>query len=269
MTTCNPVEKNTPFLSKDIAFPSAGATLAGRLFVPANHDAPWPVLVLSCGIGGRKEWFEPVFPQEICSRNMALFLFDLRGHRPSSGTMDADIDQDLPAAINAVKQETTIDATRIIIGGQCLGALLGISFAASRPDIKGVVNISSFLPKNIAGSFNRKISDAVMMQIEDSETHSAVIDNEGFFKGFAQHLKVLTDIESIAPRPVLFVHYHKDPVCPASRVTELFHRLNNPNKELHLLDNDHTTWISDRPHAMSYDDLEVAQKVGQWIEKNF
>lgn len=254
---------------QDISFQSARATLRGRLFLPQRQQKPLPVFVLVCGIGGRKEWFEPVFPDEICRRNLALFTFDLRGHHPSKGRMDDCIGHDLPAAIEKVKQYGQIDSTRIILGGQCLGALLCNHFAAGNQDVKGMVNISSFLPKETRGTFNRKINDAVMAQIEVSETHSADIDSNGFFEGFAKHLRVFAEAEAIAPRPVLFVHYQKDPVCPVTRVKEFFHLLGNHNKELHILNNYHSTWITEKPHASSYDDPEVAAKIGQWIEKHF
>lgn len=254
---------------QDISFQSAGATLHGRLFLPTGPQKPLPVFILVCGIGGRKEWFEPVFPDAICRCNLALFTFDLRGHHPSEGKMDDCIGCDLPAAIEKVKQCRQIDSSKIILGGQCLGALLCNHFAASSPDIKGMVNISSFLPKETKGTFSRKLSDAVMAQIRLSETHYADIDSTGFFEGFAQHLRVFAETEAIAPRPVLFVHYEKDPVCPVTKVMEFFHLLGNPNKELHILNNFHKTWITEKPHASSYDDPEVAAKVGQWIEKHF
>lgn len=255
--------------AQDIFFSSAGATLHGRLFLPLKQHQPLPVFILVCGIGGRKEWFNPVFPEAICSCNLALFTFNLRGHFPSTGTMDDCIGFDLPAAVEKVKQCRQIDGSQIILGGQCLGALLCNHFAAGSPDIKGMVNISSFLPKEPKGTFSRKINDAVMAQIRISQTHFADIDSRGFYEGFAKHLRVFAEAEALTPRPVLFVHYEKDPVCPATQVRKFFNLLSNPNKELHILHNSHKTWITDKPHACSYDDPEVAATVGQWIKKHF
>ncbi|HDO21502.1 MAG TPA: alpha/beta fold hydrolase, partial [Nitrospirae bacterium] len=187
---------------RDFSFRSGNNTLAGRLFLPENINYPVPLFVLSCGIGGRKEWFEPVFPLEICKRNIALFTFDLRGHSPSSGKLDGDIISDISAAIEHAAAIKEIDNSLIILGGQCLGGILCNHFAARHPStIKGVVNISTFLPEPIEGYFSKQVTNSVMEQIRKSETHSANIDNNDFFERFVRHLNVLSDATRISPRP--------------------------------------------------------------------
>lgn len=255
---------------RDFHFRSGNNPLVGRLFLPGNINYPVPLFILSCGIGGRKEWFEPVFPFEICNRNIALFTFDLRGHSPSSGKLDGDIISDIFAAIEHATAIKEIDNSLIILGGQCLGGILCNHFAARNPSIiKGVVNISTFLPEPIEGYFSQQVTNLVMEQIRKSETHSANINDDDFFERFVRHLNVLSDAMRISPRPYLLIHYVNDPVCPSSRVKEFFEALINPNKELTILDNNHETWISKRPHATSYDDPHVAEGAGKWIENVF
>jgi len=255
---------------RDISFRSGDNALAGRLFLPENINHPVPLFILSCGIGGRKEWFEPVFPLEICKRNIALFTFDLRGHSPSSGKLDGDIISDISAAFKHAAAIKEINDSLIIWGGQCLGGILCNHFAARNHSIiKGVVNISIFLPEPIEGCFSQQVTNSVMEQIRKSETHSANIDDNDFFERFVRHLNVLSDAMRISPRPYLLIHYVNDPVCPVSRVKKFFTALRNPNKELMILANNHETWISKWPHAISYDDPHVAEGVGKWIENIF
>lgn len=267
LNTTNTVYKDLEIM--ELSFQSAGAVLSGKLFLPKYTSYPVPLFILSCGIGGRKEWFEPVFPNEISKRNIALFTFDLRGHHPSSGVLDRNIISDIPSAIEYVTTIKEIDPSLIILCGQCLGGILCNYYAARNQIIKGVVNISIFLPNSVNGFFSRQISNFVMEQIRKSNTHSADIDEDNFFEGFVRYLNVLSDATKISRRPYLLIHYLKDPVCSSEKVKDFFEAINNPHKKLVLIDNNHETWISKKYHATSYDDPQVASVVGKWIEENF
>lgn len=249
-----------PFFSDNVA-------LYGRLFLPYGSHEKLPVVVLSCGIGGRKEWFEPAFPDAICGLGYALFTFDLRGHAPSQGLLDDGILNDVGAAVACVANHHAIDEEAIILAGQCLGSLLCNDYAARHSGVLGVANISTFLPHPFEQAFPREVNDMVLDQIVKSRTHHAEMDYDAFYVGFAQRCEVLNNAQAIAHLPSLFIHYDKDPICPSMLVKRYIEHLDNRNNELVILDNGHRSWISRIPHATSYDDPQIAHLVADWIRR--
>ncbi len=259
----------TELICKEITFDSAGAKLSGKLFFPYYTDKPLPIVILSCGIGGRKEWFETVFPEQICSQNFALLLFDLRGHKPSEGVLDDGVLYDIEAAVTYAKNLETIDSSRIILAGQCLGALLCHHYAANNNGIIGIISISTFLPKPLNKLFPRHVNDLILDQIVKSKTHHAEMNYDAFFDGFAQKCHVLSNANKNENIPCLYVHYKKDPICKVDLVNQYIKKLDDSNNELIILDNDHQSWISKIPHAISYDDPEIALITSTWIKRKF
>ncbi len=256
------------YFTEEIIFTRKEAKISGRLYLPQKGAPPFPILILSCGIGGRKDWFDPVFPEALCSRGVALFTYDMRGHCPSSGKMDHQIAGDMDYTVRLLAARKEIDPSRVLIGGQCLGGIVANFCAALNRRIRAVVNISLFLPRPVTSRFTRKVNDLVMAEIEQSSTHSADIDSDSFFELFAGKLDVVADARAISPRPHLIIHYKDDPVCPVSLVYDFYKENTNPEKRLIILTSEHTTWISRKPHAISYDDPRIAQRVAEWIERN-
>lgn len=255
---------------REFRFESAGASLSAKIFLPAESQEAVKPVILTCGIGGRKDWFEPTFPDAVVRRGYALVTYDIRGHFPSEGIMDGNVDRDLPALIETLETMKEVNCDSIILAGQCLGMLLCADYAADNPNrIKGLANISSFVPSNADGFFRKATNELVMKQIRRSKTHNAEIDTRSFFNDFAGTINVRDKLAALSDIPMLFVHYEDDPICPASMVRDFTAPLPGKQKELVTLPFQHKSWITTVPHAASYDDPAVATSVINWIERNF
>jgi len=130
---------------------SDGVRLAAQCFIPVQDHPPGLLLVHRLG-GARQDW--EVLARSVQQSGYMALSFDLRGHGESCQQVDGLLDYrnfddgqwrdaqlDIAAAKAAVLANGA-DPKNLFIAGEALGASLAMAYAASDPDIQGVVLLS-------------------------------------------------------------------------------------------------------------------------------
>ena len=138
------------FASQDVNFTSAdGTKLAGTLTIPEKSTGPMPGVVLVHGSGAvdRNEAVGPnlVFLQlsnALSNAGYAVLRFDKRGVAQSGGTSDATRDQllaDVRAAVAWIREQPSVNASRVYLLGHSEGGELVPTVAAADPSVAGII----------------------------------------------------------------------------------------------------------------------------------
>lgn len=207
--------------SGDFEFSSRGDRVAGRLWLPAEASAPYPLVLLQHGRHGSKDspYIEQVgLPWVRGGAALACIDFPLHGSRRNaklSPLLDAIaqpqasaatraicadfVEQavcDLRSALDVLSAQPEIDAQRIAYAGLSLGAIVGAIFCASDPRPGAI----------------------------------ALALGGGGFGG--EGIDPLPHVARIAPRPLLFVNGEDDTVVPPSAARALHAAAAEP-KQVH------------------------------------
>ena len=126
-----PGPEDVEFVSRD------GVTLRGW-FVRGNQGA---TVILAHGRGGDREWMLPD-AEYLYRAGFSVLLFDFRHRGKSEGdqqTLGAKETWDIQAAVTYLKSRKDVDAGRIGVQGNSMGAAAAILAAAETPELQGVV----------------------------------------------------------------------------------------------------------------------------------
>ncbi|MEO3756910.1 alpha/beta fold hydrolase [Mycobacterium sp. B14F4] len=140
----------TPYVTEQISFPSAGSVIAGVLYRPTSTPAPMPAVVLAHGFSGTMDWIVPDFAERFAEGGLAALVFDYRHLGLSGGEPRQLIDsrrqvEDLRNAVTYMRSRPDIDASRIALWGTSLGGSHVLNVAAADPAIAAVVaNVPGF-----------------------------------------------------------------------------------------------------------------------------
>lgn len=135
---------------EDIAFPADdGLTLRGWLRTPGG-EGPHPLVVMTHGAGGHKEWMLPSLAETFASSGIASLGYDHRNFGASDSTTRWEIDpplqvRDYRAAITYASTLSVIDPDRIGIWGTSLSGGLVLVVAAIDRRVKAVVSQVPFV----------------------------------------------------------------------------------------------------------------------------
>ncbi len=145
---------STPYIQRDVRFDNFAAHnhLAGTLSVP-NGKGPFPAVVLISGTGHNTRdedvWGHKVFlvlADALNRDGIAVLRYDKRGVGGSSGDYDAattaDFNSDAQAAVNWLRTQSEIDATRIGMLGHSEGGIIASAVAAADRTVAFVVMIA-------------------------------------------------------------------------------------------------------------------------------
>jgi pimeloyl-ACP methyl ester carboxylesterase len=138
-----------PYRDEEVAFDSAGATLAGTLTIPKDKG-PYPAVVLVSGSGpqdrdetisGHRPFL--VLADHLARQGVAVLRYDDRGVGRSTGSLAAtttlDYADDVKAALATLRKRPEVDAKRLGVIGHSEGALVAALVASQDPDLAFVV----------------------------------------------------------------------------------------------------------------------------------
>jgi len=127
-----------------IVFENHGQKLFGILHKPAGKLHA-PIVVMCHGFGGNKAGrfrYYVLLAEKLAEQGIASLRFDFRGSGDSEGnssemTLKGQI-EDLHKAIDFIRDDPSIDPTRIGILGRSLGGAVAIKTVCQRNDIKSI-----------------------------------------------------------------------------------------------------------------------------------
>lgn len=107
---------------EQVAFPSQGAVLLGRLYLPQNRSMPFPVVVMAHGFSATISMVADRYAEVFYEAGFAVLLYDHRCFGASGGEPRQEINRWIQArgymdAINYVTSRPELDASRIAIWG--------------------------------------------------------------------------------------------------------------------------------------------------------
>jgi hypothetical protein len=118
---------------RPIEFPSDGATVRGRLYLPG--DLPAPVVVMAHGFSATIPMTLDRYAERFCERGLAVLAFDHRGHGASDGNPRGEINVWVQArgyidAIGFARGSAEIGESTIALWSDSLGARVALGVAA-------------------------------------------------------------------------------------------------------------------------------------------
>lgn len=157
------VEATDSAVERDVTFESGDLTLEGTLRLPDTGEASYPAILFIHGSGpvdrdgnavdletGTVVMQMDIYRQlaeALSDVGFASFRFDKRGVGNSQGdaalASRGDLIDDARAAIQTLRNQPEIDATRLILVGHSEGGYLAPMLAVDDPDIAGVVLLAS------------------------------------------------------------------------------------------------------------------------------
>jgi fermentation-respiration switch protein FrsA (DUF1100 family) len=218
-------------------------------FLPARGRARATVLYLH----GNGENISTQFANVawLPARGFNVLALDYRGYGGSEGSPTlAGVQLDIDAAMQALVRRADVDARRIIVFGQSLGAALAVHYvarSAHRSSLRAVVLDSPF-------------SDYRLIAREKLA---------GFFLTWPlQWLPNLTvqndyspaaSIEALSPIPVLFIHGEQDAVVPLHHSRRLYERAGQP-KELWV--------VPESGHIQAVRSRDMRKRLAEFLERH-
>jgi len=142
------------FTERELGFSSDGVELSGTLALPSG-SGPFAAAILVAGSGPvDRDGNAQGMPMDayrqlahaLAEAGIASYRYDKRGVGESGGAASLasrdDLVADLAQALDAVKQQAEIDASRVFIIGHSEGAYLAPAVAIENPDLAGIVLLS-------------------------------------------------------------------------------------------------------------------------------
>jgi cephalosporin-C deacetylase-like acetyl esterase len=125
-------------------FPSQGATIRGRLYMPANSVKPFPIVIMAHGFSATIGMVSDKYAEEFYKGGYAVLLFDHRNFGISDGEPRQELNKWLQMrgyqdAINYVTTLEGIDAKRIALWGDSMSAAEVLALGAIDPRIKAII----------------------------------------------------------------------------------------------------------------------------------
>jgi len=157
----HPVREPTP-VPRDarggslVRFESRDGTKLCGWFVPAQGGAAEtlaPTLLFVHGNAGNMNWHWG-FVEDLPRAGFNLFIFDYRGYGESEGSAwsRGPLIQDADAALDALLAQPQVDASRVGIFAQSLGAAIALHVIAARPELRCAVLESPFASWRLAAA---------------------------------------------------------------------------------------------------------------------
>lgn len=208
--------------------------LAAHLYLPEG-GAEWsPGIVLCHGFGSSKERHAD-FGQMAAEAGFATLIPDLRGHGESGGQVDANIFNDVAAALLYLQNRPEVNPMSISIRGSSMGGWLAIHTAAHLVDVSPVV---AFCPANEMLMMTLMEEVALVQRGHTSPlvTGTPPRVNTNSIMQLLYRVDLLKAARHISPRPLLLVHCDGDEVVPAHISQRIYDDVREP-KTLWLLPN--------------------------------
>ena len=127
-----------------VEFPSEGATLRGRLYVPAQRNGGCPAVIMSHGTSVTIGMVIDRYAEVFCAAGLVVLLYDQRGFGISGGDPRREINPWIQArgfrdALGFLQQVDAVDGSRIALWGDSFSAAEVLVVAAVDPRVTAVV----------------------------------------------------------------------------------------------------------------------------------
>jgi pimeloyl-ACP methyl ester carboxylesterase len=210
-----------------------GVDLVANLYLPQLVHGEWASGIIIChGFGSCKENYAN-FGELAVAAGYGSLILDLRGHGESGGEVDANIFNDVAAAVQYLQTRSEVNPMSIALCGSSMGGWLALHTAAHLRDIS---TVTAFCPTN---------ESLLMILMEEIALHqrghpSPMVPeklprvNVNSMSQLLYKLDLLKTARRIAPRPLLLVHCEDDEVVPAHLSRNLYESVEEP-KALWLL----------------------------------
>lgn len=130
---------------KIIEFPSQGTTLRGRLYIPDNKAAPYPVIIMTHGYSATiNGMIADKYAEKFCQAGFAVLLYDHRNFGISDGLPRQEINKWVQArgyvdAINYVVTLADVDQNNIALWGDSMSGAEALLVGAAENRVKAIV----------------------------------------------------------------------------------------------------------------------------------
>lgn len=137
--------KNKELSYKEIEFPSVGAILRGRLFLPENKNAQHPLVIMAHGFSATiNGMVAEKYAEEFCKAGFAVLLYDHRNFGISGGTPRQELNYWIQCrgyidAINFAYTLSTIDNNKISLWGDSISSAEVLTVGAVDERVKAIV----------------------------------------------------------------------------------------------------------------------------------
>jgi fermentation-respiration switch protein FrsA (DUF1100 family) len=232
-----------------------GIELAANLYLPEKGSGEWSSGIIVChGFGSTKEEHAD-FGEMAAAAGYATLIPDLRGHGESGGELDANVFNDVAAALQFFHTRPEVNPMSVAIRGSAMGGWLALHTAAALRDIAPVVAIC---PPN-EGALMLLIEEVAMVQRGHTSPLVPKVPPKVNVNSMTQllyRLDMTKASKRIAPRPLLLVHCQGDEVVPVHISKQLYDAVQEP-KALWL--------IPGGDHSFAQHDANTSERVLEWL----
>jgi dienelactone hydrolase len=169
-----------------VEFRSAGETLAGSLYLPADSSAPArrPAVVVAGAWATVKEQMPAGYAREMAARGLIALAFDFRTWGQSGGrqrSMEDPIAKaaDIVAAAELLEHHPAVDPAAICALGICAGAGYVARAATQTTLIRSVALIAPALPSRAVVVTNLGGEDALQALVASARDAQAAYERDG------------------------------------------------------------------------------------------
>jgi dipeptidyl aminopeptidase/acylaminoacyl peptidase len=208
--------------------------LAAHLYLPegGTGDEWLPGIVVCHGFGSSKER-HAAFCERATAAGYAALAIDLRGHGESGGEIDANLFNDVAAAVLYLQNRREVNPMRVAVRGSSMGGWLAIHTAAHLGELFQVV---AYCPPNDA-AMSILMEEAALVQ-RGHTSPQITVDlprvNVNSIMQLIYRLDIGKAARRICPRPLLLVHCENDEQVPAHISRHIYDEAREP-KTLWLL----------------------------------
>ena len=229
--------------------------LVGHLYLPDQSMEGWSPGVIMCHDFGASKESHVDWGERAMVAGFATLVMDLRGHGESGGEVDANIFNDVAAAVSYMQSRAEVHPMYMAIRGVGMGGWLAIHTAAHIVDLAPVIATA---PSNEA-QLTLLMEEVSMVQRGHTSPLVPQIPPRTNVNSMVQllyRLDVLKAARRISPRPLLLIHCEGDEVTPAHISQQIYDEAAEP-KALWLL--------PDCDHEFAEHDEGIDRRVFEWI----
>ncbi|HST06216.1 MAG TPA: alpha/beta hydrolase [Chloroflexia bacterium] len=235
-----------------------GIELAANLYLPEKLTGEWsPGIIVCHGFASCKENHAD-FAEIATGQGFAVLIPDLRGHGESGGEVDANIFNDVAAALQYIQTRPEVNPASIALRGSSMGGWLAVHTGAHLKDISPVI---AYCPVNEALML---VTMEEMGIVQRGHKSPVIPDNPprvnvNSMIQLLYRLDVGKSARRIHPRPLLLVHSEGDEVVPP-HISETIYKTAEEPKTLWLLPGG--------DHRSAAHDPETNKRALEWLIMN-
>jgi len=186
-------------IEREVSYYSEGDRIAGTLYLPAEHQAPLPGVVLCHGFTGIKELILPDYGHGFAAAGFAALAFDYRGFGASEGTPGRLVArrqiEDIRNSLTCLGSLSEVDPSRLALWGTSYGAANVIVAAAADSRARCVVAQVGFADGGKRWREAPAAETTPFLAMIEAERRKRVLTNESTM---VEPLQLLSDPETVA-----------------------------------------------------------------------